>query len=337
MSPNLKILKIEFREFCVEHLVLRQIDDVFTSADFQRTISSTMYSGERRTRVEEYYASADWSNMKTIRCFITVLENVLLLSFIPAEAKEQLRSHCREAGFEVDSDGYEIHLTTKGVGRQLKNLIFAADGPKPEIVLSDSVSNDIEVVNNAEYCLVYDKPLLKHGLLWKDLVEWWKEEFGVTLSDIEANRKLYRRLEKSLSSPPERTVWKNYFDLFYSKLGERLPALIPQVYLHYDPYTIKQLQGEKRLLRQRMDFLLLLSERVRIVIEVDGKQHYAEGDMASPRLYAEMVAEDRNLQLAGYEVYRIGGYELMGDEAQDKIESFFTRLFERHEVTMSST
>ena len=59
-----------------------------------------------------------------------------------------------------------------------------------------------------------------------------------------------------------------------------------------------------------MDFLLLLPHGVRIVLEVDGKQHYAEGDTASPKLYSEMVSEDRRLRLRGYEVYRFGGYEL---------------------------
>lgn len=43
-------------------------------------------------------------------------------------------------------------------------------------------------------------------------------------------------------------------------------------------------------MRERMDFLLLLPHGVRIVLEVDGKQHYAEGDIASPKLYSEMVS-----------------------------------------------
>jgi len=43
-------------------------------------------------------------------------------------------------------------------------------------------------------------------------------------------------------------------------------------------------------MRERMDFLLLLPRGVRIMLEVDGKQHYAEGDTASPKLYSDMVA-----------------------------------------------
>ena len=46
-------------------------------------------------------------------------------------------------------------------------------------------------------------------------------------------------------------------------------------------------------------------------MELDGRHHYADADGgASPALYAEMVREDRALRLAGYEVFRFGGYEL---------------------------
>jgi len=33
-----------------------------------------------------------------------------------------------------------------GVAGDLKNLIFAADGPKPRIVLRDAINNVIEIV-----------------------------------------------------------------------------------------------------------------------------------------------------------------------------------------------
>ena len=92
-------------------------------------------------------------------------------------------------------------------------------------------------------------------------------------------------------------------------------ALIPQVYLHFDPVTQSARrsagQSGSPLARQRMDFLILFSSRHRVVLEVDGKQHYANGDTASPALYSEMVSEDRRLRLAGYEVYRFGGTKLI--------------------------
>jgi hypothetical protein len=46
----------------------------------------------------------------------------------------------------------------------MKNLIFAADGPKPRIVLRDAINNDLEIVENAESCLIYDQPLADAGL-----------------------------------------------------------------------------------------------------------------------------------------------------------------------------
>lgn len=63
-----------------------------------------------------------------------------------------------------------------------------------------------------------------------------------------------------------------------------------------------------------------------MVFEVDGKQHYAKGDIASPKLYSEMVAEDRKLRLSGYGVYRFGGSELMASAADQMMNDFFSQL-----------
>ena len=109
-----------------------------------------------------------------------------------------------------------------------------------------------------------------------------------------------------------------------------LPAIVPQVYLHYDPYTIRDQPNGSPLARQRMDFLLLLPSHQRVVIEIDGKQHYADGDAASPQRSAEMVAEDRNLRLLGYEVYRFSGFELTQGEPRAIVESFLNRLIKRN-------
>ena len=196
-----------------------------------------------------------------------------------------------------------------GVRGEMKNLIFAADGPKPRIVLRDAINNDLEIVENAEYCLVYDRPLADTGLTWRQLTAW---RAGSDSLDGEeeraAARELYARLLKSMDrNGAERFVFERYCAR-YRTHGFDIPALIPQVYLHYDPYT-RWAGGT--LTRQRMDFLLLLDRRRRVVLEVDGVQHYADADgRASPARYAEMVSADRELRLAGYEVYRFGGHEI---------------------------
>lgn len=103
------------------------------------------------------------------------------------------------------------------------------------------------------------------------------------------------------------------------------------MYLHYDPYTARK-TGVARLPRQRMDFLILLPANVRVVLELDGDQHYADDQhLASPRLYA-MVREDRRLRLSGYEVYRFGGWEVTQPDWRSTLISFFADLLERYQT-----
>lgn len=224
-----------------------------------------------------------------------------------------------------------------GVDGELKNLIFAANGPKPRIVLRDAINNVVDIVENAEYCLIYDRPLSPHGLTWGELTVWWADCDSTDPDHSDTPRNLYRRLRASLSpeSPPELVLFEAYASRYRRELGGAMPALIPQVYLHYDPYTARELAAQNvnsALVRQRMDFLLLLPNKARVVIEVDGKQHYAIGDRAAPPLYAEMVREDRRLRLAGYEVYRFGAAELMADGGAIAADSFFTALLRRHGI-----
>ncbi|KOX14545.1 hypothetical protein ADK67_42075 [Saccharothrix sp. NRRL B-16348] len=246
-------------------------------------------------------------------------------------------------------DGYELvqvdaisgtpifaaHRIDTGVPGSGKNLLFAADGPKPEIVFSDAVNNDIRVVKNEQFCLVYDRPLPARGLTWTDLTVWWadREKLIGARSD-EISSSLYRRLDRSLgTNDAERRVLRTYADR-HLRLGPDIPALLPQVYLHYDPYTRSHhVPATAPLAHQRMDFLLLLPQCIRIVIECDGKQHYADPatGQADPRRYGEMVAEDRELRLRGYEVYRFGGTELTDTPTnRQRLATFFDRLAERY-------
>lgn len=225
-------------------------------------------------------------------------------------------------------------FTSSGVAGQAKNLIFATNGPKPEIVLSDAVNNDIQIVRNAEFCLVFDEPFPVEGLKWNFLLSWWAKKHGTPVSR-ELALSLYRRLKISLASKPEQIFFESFYRWAHKTFGDDFPALIPQVYLHYDPLTFKQLNGQKRLTHQRMDFLMLFPRNIRIVIEIDGIQHYSENNLPSATLYAQMVAADRSLTLAGYEIHRFGGAEFCGAKGlvNSVIISFFSQLMKRHGIS----
>jgi AbiJ N-terminal domain 3 len=252
-----------------------------------------------------------------------------------------------ESGYAI----YGVVRAQAGVAGAMKNLIFASTGEKPEIVFRDALNNDVEITKHADKVLIYEKPLPSSGmLLWNDLRDWYAEIQRV--DSKQGSRMLYKRLLQSVigtNSPGEFALFQGYYKRFSEQLGKKLPALIPQVYLHYDPYTRRERGDEKFLARQRMDFLLMLEQGVRIVIEIDGRQHYAVQDHSAPeryianaQLYADMATEDRRLRLMGYEVYRFGGYEFrdvdlvgkpkVGPEAQRRVAEFFDRLLARHGI-----
>lgn len=254
----------------------------------------------------------------------------------------------------LDADGWSLVETGRmsnhplflvrrhraGVPGRPKNLIFAAAGPKPELGFADAINNDVVILRNAEHCLVYDEALTDDGLLWEQLMSWWASTQGLDARDVAVRKQFGERLRSSLGSEPERQLFATYFRHYLPILGVRLPALIPQVYLHYDPVHLGQLRArgeDRRFLVQRMDFLLLLRHRARVVVEIDGQQHYADVERQptrpSPERHAETMRGDRELRLAGYEVYRFGAHELSTtDRCSVATVEFFDELFRRHEV-----
>ena len=193
-------------------------------------------------------------------------------------------------------------------------------------MLRDATRNVIEITRNADKCLVYDKALPAAGLTWRELVHWWSARSQSKLPEQETGRQLWRRLAGSLDSDPERCLLRTYSTRY--AVNPDIPALLPQVWLHYDPFL--RPAGPARpaaVERQRMDFLLLMPGRRCVVLEIDGKHHYAKDDRADPHAYARMVSEDRRLRLAGYEVYRFGGAEFIDkSKATAMLTQFFNEL-----------
>ena len=119
-----------------------------------------------------------------------------------------------------------------------KNIIFAST-IKPDLRFRDAVDNDIEIVTHADKVLVFDEPI-GSGLRWRELQSWWSRRGNIHDPD-HAKRTLYERLWASLpnSSPPQCLLFRTFFEHFQERVPD-LPALIPEVWLHYDPRTIRQ-------------------------------------------------------------------------------------------------
>lgn len=255
---------------------------------------------------------------------------------------EALNPLLRVDGFMLVQDGsmsgapvFRVVPATPGVQGRPRNLVFGSIH-KPDLYVLDLINNDLAMVSDPRNPLWYDVEIGADGLSWGGLVDWWARIKSISSNERSTEEDLYKRLAAcvGINSPPEKNLFRGYYAL-RKEYGWKLPALLPQVWLHYDPRTVSERKETGRVIaRSRMDFLLLLSHRVRVVIEVDGKHHYCDEEgKGRPELYAGMVAEDRRLRLLGYEVFRFGSTELDDEkQAATTVQHFARALFAIHGV-----
>lgn len=313
------------------------------------------FSGSLRGKIMQHYLRNDDLTTEELfdalgafkagnRRFTLFLERLVSPTAMPDEPAqravvEAANPYLRRAGAELvevgDDDGYPVFAvlpTGTARNRRPKTVIFASKGKKPDIRLRSVMDHDIEIIDGAEHVLVYDRPLTTDGIRWSDLQAWWKDTQGLT-DDEEAKKSLYNRLLNCLpkNSEPQRNLYKSYHQLYEARVYE-LPALLPEVWLLWDPKNRSQ-RTLDAMLGMRMDFLLLLPNSQRIVLEVDGAHHYSSDGTASPGKYADTVRADRELKLAGHEVFRFGAVELMDERrAHAVLQPFFADLFRRYSV-----
>jgi hypothetical protein len=308
--------------------------------------------GGLRARIDQHvFRNQDWSTEDLFEAlgafdagnarFGRFLEGLASPAAVPdVEAQRRIVAAVNPALSELGArlvesdpvDGYpSFQLQGPGhrPGRRPKNLIFAS-ARKPDIRFLSTIDNDIEVLGTTHERLVYDRPIGPEGLRWQDLQTWWQETQGIS-DDVRAKSSLYARLlacQPALEASPQRHLFRLYHEIYRSRVPA-LPALLPEVWLHWDPKTVRQ-RGPQALLRHRMDFLLLLPHGRRVVLEVDGAHHHR-----TTAAYADTVRSDRELKLTGADVYRFGAGELTDPaQARPLLETFFTDLFDVHEITL---
>ncbi|MBD2653890.1 hypothetical protein H6G45_10395 [Synechocystis sp. FACHB-383] len=170
-------LRIEFREICCTKLVLRQINDVFQGAGIQpsQIRRNSNINGERRSRIEEYYASIDWSNVVDVEKFLKVIELALSLSYFDENGKENIQNICTKEGLIVDE--YRVKLLKPDNQDKKYNLFkrqFPAGLPfgkdKPHVrIFSDDGFQKIEYEMNNKTMIIQSKHEIYPNFSYKNL------------------------------------------------------------------------------------------------------------------------------------------------------------------------
>ena len=166
--------------------------------------------------------------------------------------------------------------------------------------------------------LIWHTSIAEKGLTIADMLRWWR-------SNRRAEDSLYQRFVECCQTEDERAVLNFYYNEKVGRIDEKceLPALLPQVWLAYDPLTRQQRLGQAAVERQRLDFLMYLPGRRKVIIEIDGIHHISKnGGRACLETYSEGLAADRGLMAKGYTIYRFGANEIQKDRA-DVLGQFF--------------
>lgn len=262
------------------------------------------------------------------------------------ECVDAINLYLHDCGYELrpihqigDKVEYTIAELT-GVKGEIHNIVFAAI-EKPDVLLTDVLNHAVQIPVDENKYLLYDEIIGTNGLTWGKLLEWYNN------SHLPFDTKLPEKLWAAVrhcGSPIEEQFFDYYLE-FVTEYGDNIPALLPQVYLFYDSKVQKE-RTIKIFDHQCMDFLMLFSSSQRVVIELDGVQHYSDGTVtipgnqypipvASKEKYANMVSAQREMTLAGYEVYRFGGKEFQNKiVAKKKIKQFFADLLNKHGISV---
>lgn len=317
-------------------------NDLGKRLDYSRVkvLTNSTFGNQKFTNsdVFKYIGAYDCSTTH----FLWFLEFLLDPSHRSEQANKELVNRLNEI---IGNDGYEIivdqdskifrtkYIITEKIKNPIKvpkQIIFASKNVKPDFGITDVLDGDISLISDAN-SLNYDQKIYDH-LTWQQLEDWWED------NNLEINKSLKKRLIECLDSEAEIMFFEAYFRNF-GFLGDKLPALLPQLYVAYDPVSAKDLPNGKTRIRQRIDFLMILPNLKRVIIEIDGKHHYAREDgRADTKRYADMVRIDRELRLRGYEVYRFGGAEFYNDQNTPEensvsvVKDFFTTLFKQYEI-----
>ena len=236
LTAQLNLIKVEFREFCVNKFFLRQIDDIFVNAGFTLPEENSLSDGTRRGLVEAYYSYANWDIQETVQNFLKVIEYSLQLYFLEEESKVYLRNLCINNGFQI-KDG-KIIGEDLIVRENLFNEQFPAGlpfgVPKPDF--SITAKNGSQQLNfELQSGLGLLKGEVYPNFSWNSL----QSLYHLTNSTDETLRKSLREMNQT---EYEKQFFRQYANILKMKYNN-IPVLIPQAWIQWHSKSKKNLRS----------------------------------------------------------------------------------------------
>jgi hypothetical protein len=304
--------RLEFREFCVG-LFLRQIEDIFQMADIQRGAipPNRNVSGQRRTLVEEYYASIDWVNSLDVQKFLKAVWLIISQTYIGKEGKEFLLELCKKEGLVIKEHQIELSNEMLGLERDLFRSQFPGGLPFGKFKPDFSVTTA-----RGSQSLKFE---WNHGLgiIWKDVYPCYDFQSFQTALGITSDTNL--PLKKSLLAMNQTESEKLFFQAYakhFAMADQHVPLLVPQAWIQWHSSLKKDLIARKSPMANelyRVDFVAFW-ENQRYAILIDDIGHYAvkRGGqwVADEETYSKRLEEDRRLQIEGWRIFRISNWEI---------------------------
>ncbi|PHG74423.1 hypothetical protein [Bacillus wiedmannii] len=233
--------------------------------------------------------------------------------------------------------------------KKLEYIIFCTTkdcqiNKKINLVMEDLTTGDFTIHNaKDDSYLVFNERIPAKGLTWKQLNTWWKNQSPI-----------HNKPEDLIERMKEVCVWseKKFLDLYLNLYDDDdHPAILPQITIAYSPILsksdLRNLEIDPKH-RYTMDFMVIPNDKTKILIEIDGREHYSklltkilveiDGKehystlknsvyIAAPELYAAQAKEDRELKVKGYTVFRFGGSEMM-DGKEDTLQEEMKKIFD---------
>lgn len=113
-----------FREYLSGNAVLREISRLFDDEGIECSPLEPNVGGARRSLVEQYYATVDWTNQSDVSRVIRVYESVL--AGASQEERDRLAAYLRRDGLVANGDGRILSSVSAGLAAMPAHLLSDA-------------------------------------------------------------------------------------------------------------------------------------------------------------------------------------------------------------------